>query len=227
MSVCELNFKLDPTAVTRLKSLMENHGIQRAGFFSNYFEQREAAGSFILSRDGGVVTLSIDEKSVETGNTESVKSLSSFGTFHTHPQEAYVRHGVCLTYPSKDDYYSIFYNHIRDEASFHILASVEGLYLISLSERILQTPRERLLTSEENMAVHEQRIYKLYRRTYPLTRHTRLCSATGIKEYIKEMNDVTPSYFTVDFLTWEQAESPENVLKIYYKADSDGACRFK
>lgn len=217
-SHCKLVFILDKSAIILLKELVHNHKVLRMGFLSNYFEQREISGAFkIIPMSPGRVKLIVDKSTLQSGEKESCESLPSFASFHTHPKEAYVTHNVCFTYPSKDDFYSIFYNYVNSRSSIHILSSPEGLYLISLSDEILNNNK---LMEEHPMEYYEKQIHDLYRKKYPFNGDS---ACSSIHTYINEINTIKPCYFVVQFINWENAGLE---YTIYYKRNDDGLCLF-
>ncbi len=56
---------------------------------------------------------------------------------HTHPPKAYKTYNTVIGYPSKSDYMTVLENIFKNNQLFHILITMEGLYIIQLSEKAL------------------------------------------------------------------------------------------
>jgi len=81
-----------------------------------------------------------DNKAIKynVGKAESVIYPIGCCSFHSHPIAAYVNHKVLIGPPSGNDYVG-FYSGLKDYFNqFHMIVSIEGIYLISLSQEILQ-----------------------------------------------------------------------------------------
>jgi hypothetical protein len=105
--------------------------------------QCEVAGAFKVSKIGkGYISLKINPKTVIMGDIDTVEMVKGYGTFHTHPRELYTKYGVSLGWPSGQDYYGFHLALDRYKIKFHIVATLEGVYVI---QSVKKTP----ITSEE------------------------------------------------------------------------------
>lgn len=66
-------------------------------------------------------------------------------SFHSHPISLYLKFNVCIGPPSGTDIYFLLFNALKYFGRFTMVTSIEGLYIISLSEHYLKT----LLTKED------------------------------------------------------------------------------
>lgn len=98
--------------------------------------QKEIAGSFFISKTSSNLThyLEVDRKSIVTGSEEGVELSGSLYNFHSHPIEAYNKYKVKLGWPSAQDYIGFLASNINYDTILHIVSSLEGYYIISLSE---------------------------------------------------------------------------------------------
>jgi hypothetical protein len=71
--------------------------------FGNTVEQRELSGAFtITSENLDNYVIDVDESSVQRGDKESVGYVEAFGTFHTHPYDAYEKYEYDYAYYAYD-----------------------------------------------------------------------------------------------------------------------------
>ena len=66
-------------------------------------------------------------------------------SFHSHPISLYLKYNVCIGPPSGTDIYFLLFNALKYVGRFTMVTSIEGLYIISLSEDYLKT----FLTKED------------------------------------------------------------------------------
>lgn len=179
-------------------------------FKSNGGSQKEISGIFDLYPiNNNTLYVDIDEKSVSTGETESVKHNETVGSFHTHPLDAYVKYDVCVAFPSADDYFTTMYIYASGYGSFHITSTVEGLYIITIKKSFMKKKRKEIM---ENFQKYKEDIEDIYGKDYPI------CDPKGdnmsfwkkyIKTYLNSINKL--KYFKVQFVFWKDAHKPINI----------------
>jgi hypothetical protein len=174
--------------------------------FGNKMEQRELSGAFVItSIIDNVYTIDVDESSVQRGDKESVGYVNAFGTFHTHPYDAYEKYNVCIAWPSADDFLSFYYMYGLCYSGFHIVSTLEGIYVISLKkyispEKVIKTFSKRKNNLEYNHGVD-----------YPETEYNcdiekGTVNYSKIKKYVKRMNK--KGKFNLVFVKWENCDQP-------------------
>ena len=102
--------------------------------------QKEVGGAFMLDNpklqgDGTMIwDITVDKsRGLNVTHEESVEMKIGRYNFHTHPREAYGRHGVPIGYPSGADYFAFFFATFTNHTVFHCVIALEGVYTISLS----------------------------------------------------------------------------------------------
>lgn len=97
--------------------------------------QKEIAGCLLTSIIDKNLTyhLDVDLDSIVYGEEEGVEIIGGLYNFHSHPQEAYDRHDIKLGWPSAQDYIGFLGSSIKYNTILHIVSSLEGFYVISLS----------------------------------------------------------------------------------------------
>lgn len=97
--------------------------------------QKEVAGILLAGKVDADLTyhLEVDRDSIVSGKEEGVEIIKGLYNFHSHPQEAYERHNVKLGWPSCQDYIGFMGSLIMYGTILHIVVSLEGFYVISLS----------------------------------------------------------------------------------------------
>lgn len=98
-------------------------------------QPREYSGCLNLTtvNEQGVYIVEINKKSVTQGNDDSVDSLCCMYSYHTHPRIAYKKYNVKWAWPSVDDYRAFLELNVLYSAIFHIVASIEGAYIIYIN----------------------------------------------------------------------------------------------
>jgi len=181
--------------------------------FGDTQEQREISGKFtFISLNGNTYNVDVDEKSIRKGDKESASYVDSFGTFHTHPYDAYEKHNVCIAWPSADDYLAFLYMYGLCLSGFHVVSTLEGIYLISLKKYI--SPQKVLTKYFKNKKTKENIEYQ-HGEDYPET--DKYCNIENgkinmkkIKKYVRKINNM--GKFNLVFATWEECKNPIRLL---------------
>jgi hypothetical protein len=140
---CTLSAKLDASAVRYLR-ISTNAGstINENGTIT----QKEIAGKLHVDHvtDDLTQVLAIDYQSIQTGDEEQVNVIDGLYNFHTHPVSAYESHKVLMGWPSAQDYVGYITSFLDTGTILHIVASVEGIYIISLGNYWLDSQNKEL-----------------------------------------------------------------------------------
>lgn len=123
---CYLSAKLTDRAVKVLK----NASLEKPTKGS----QKELTGELVVKDVENinhtlVYIIDIDEGSIHSGEDEDVRVSNTRYNFHSHPEEAYIRHSVKKAWPSQTDY--LGYYKLGENTIFHCVATLEGLYIMS------------------------------------------------------------------------------------------------
>ena len=130
---CRMKLCLTPDTIKHFKQLSKmgsTHNI------NGDITQKEIAGKLYVNNiDKNLIhSLAIDKTSIMSGSEESVDIAGGLYNFHSHPQEAYHKYNVKLGWPSAQDYVGFLISIIEYETILHIVVSIEGFYVISLTE---------------------------------------------------------------------------------------------
>jgi hypothetical protein len=175
--------------------------------------QKEITGKFSSTPVSETcVLITVDEQATDTGGVDEAGYFDTVASFHSHPNETYKKYNVCAAWPSVDDYVTVLAIFSEGYGAFHIVSTVEGLYVIAISDTLLKLPRE---TIREDIDKYEVSIRKNYKIDYPTE-----CSnnMSEIYKYVDEINK--KPYFTLKFVTWKDASKP---IQINFK-NTDGNC---
>ena len=131
---CEINIRFDKETEDFLKKIA-NAGVTVK---DNVRSQKEFFGHFKIlktEKRGNSITsiLKVDKTSIIAGDTENISAQASIYNFHSHPFEAYLKYRVNYAPPSSQDYKSIFILATQHNTIAHFVASVEGLYVVSVN----------------------------------------------------------------------------------------------
>lgn len=188
---CKLQLKLSKKAINYLQS------ISKLGSTINgdgNITQKEIAGRLIVGdiEDDLIHYLDVDRSSIVYGNEEEVEIIDGLYNFHSHPVEAYDRHKQMYGWPSAQDYLGFVSSSIVYDTILHIVSSVEGFYVISLSN----------FWSKNKNAIKSKNIKFILEKCSIEVETPTL--------YIEEINKVTMDdnqLFNVQFFTWNDSEA--------------------
>jgi len=128
-SVCKMKIRFSPKTVQCLKKLPD------VGFEfgkDGTLTQRELSGKFSLTNMGDYFSVNMDDNMSIGGETD-VENMTNRYNFHTHPRGAYALYKVKHGFPSAQDYKSFLKCVKEFNTAFHIIVSLEGIYVISVS----------------------------------------------------------------------------------------------
>lgn len=125
---CKLDVQLSKKAIQFLRQAYLK------GYTQVAKQQREITGEMTVTKilekqDKFIHIIDVDESSIESGNEENVDVSAARYNFHSHPNEAYIRHSVEKAWPSLTDYLGYF--KLANKTIFHCVAAREGLYVMS------------------------------------------------------------------------------------------------
>lgn len=132
-SSCSVHIQLDKKAISFLRKASKiGITLNKNGKKS----QKELTGELIVKEvikknNKFIYIIDIDEGSVRSGEEEEVDVSATRYNFHSHPQEAYIRHSVDNAWPSVTDY--LGYLQLGNNTIFHIVATLEGVYIMSFN----------------------------------------------------------------------------------------------
>jgi hypothetical protein len=194
---CVINIKINKKSIIYLHDYTTKYKFK----FDKHSEQREISGVFKLISDRqNNFILSIDDKITNTGKKEETEPHDTIGSFHTHPKDAYIKYNVCNAWPSVDDYCTFLQTYCHGYGFFHVLASIEGIYIISLSELLLEIPIKDI---EKNFSKYEKSIRDNYKYKYSECSESNKLKYEDVDAYIKDINE--KPYFVVQFYKWKNA----------------------
>jgi hypothetical protein len=188
--------------------------------FENTIEQREISGKFLLRPiNDKTLKVELDENFSGVGGKEDVNAISTIASFHTHPLEAYQRYNVCIAWPSVDDLIAFFSIYLDGYGIFHVVSTLEGLYIVTISDEMLKKDINDL---RKDYLTIEKFIKENYRFEYPVCDIKNKTSKNIWREKIEEYLAKTKNlpYFNIKFREWNDLKSP---IEINYKRDN-GNC---
>ena len=195
-TACLLTAKLSEQAVAFLKRASKS-GIVRDR--NGKPSQREMTGELVVKdvvseMDGFVYLIDIDKQSVKTGGPENVNVSATRYNFHSHPEEAYIRHSVEKAWPSVTDY--LGFHSLGEHTIFHCVATLEGIYILSFGP------------------YWANRLKKVSRRFIDKRYDIDHTSKYTPEEYVEKVNKICykrhPIY-KVLYFPWNQADTPFKV----------------
>lgn len=129
---CILRARLSEKAIQYLQQVSKiGSTINKDGFIT----QKELAGRLLAGIIDSDLTyhLEVDRSSIVSGEEEGVEIIGGLYNFHSHPREAYDRNNVQLGWPSAQDYIGFMASSLKYDTILHLVVSLEGFYVISLS----------------------------------------------------------------------------------------------
>lgn len=221
---CAMWIQVDPETCEwlRKKSIEEHTMVKDEKTGKMRRHQVEISGRFLLyqiASSPARFLVKIDKNSVKGGKEEAASSVNAIGSCHTHPYEAYVKHQVCMAWPSYDDYVVFLDIYSKGYGAFHIIGTVEGLYIITISRELQDEGREKI---QKNFKYYEKYIKEHYHTDYPSCDISRALYHPDSEEYREitqewkeQINDYVhqmnrKKYFRLQFVLWKDAVTPDH-----------------
>ena len=207
---CSINVQIDKTVKKKLSNMV--HSGKKTG--ENY---QEYSGVFsvkdIICNNGLMAyILSFNKDYMMTGDNNSVDGVDKCFTFHTHPLGEYKKIQVNYAWPSKSDIMTVYEIITSGDGVLHILATLEGLYYISINPLWANRVEELVKNCDQCLQVYEI--------PYPDNKKDPISNP---EEYIKKVNtDNAP--FQIQFRVWED-ETPVTIFSTRYVKDDVMSCK--
>ena len=189
---CESKATLTKNAQKELLDLVYNAGKKNK---KGKFLHHEIGGLLkIQKQTDNVYIIDTIKKSYITGDKNGTNVPKGKAGFHTHPAGEYERQKVLYAWPSGDDYLAILEKMIIEGCIFHIVATKEGIYVISFSPDLARASKKtmrKILKNKEPLS------YK-----FPLPSvNTSNSTPELYMSKIKNLN-----LFLVEFVNWNDVE---------------------
>lgn len=203
--VCETQMQIDKKSIKFLHYHTHHHKFTDK---NGKKRQREISGLFEMKPiTPHLVQVSIDQQRTKIGDSENAISHESVGSFHTHPYEAYKRHEVCVAFPSGEDFVTTLFLYANRIGAFHVLSSIEGIYVITFKPKFMQKYPPRKVF--KHLKKWEKYVIDRYDIGYPgcsLDRDNQAFWPRYIAKYLKKVNSM--KIFHVQFKPWNKAHEP-------------------
>jgi ribosomal protein S6E (S10) len=163
--------------------------------------QKEIGGNLVVNNivkiEGKIVyIMDIDNNSIDLGENEEVSLNGTRYNFHSHPKEAYDRHGVTKGWPSSHDY--IGFTDLV-ETIYHCVVTIEGVYVISFNKEWKGKIDKKFI--EKRYSINQS-------------------DPMSPTEYAKKINGIIykkkSPIFSVKYISWENCS---DIFTIYYSHD--------
>lgn len=192
-SQCNMLAKFTDHAISVLQHLPRHKNVEHAG---------EMKIGHSHNIDGNIIyDVDIVPHTVMKGDNEKIEVINKKYNFHTHPHEAYIRNGMKYAWPSVHDYIGFLDAATISGTIFHIVSTLEGVYIISVSEKYVNKLHK----------VEKSYIDKYYR-----------CKKNSKKSpqmYIDHINKI--GIFYVQYLSWSESQKP---FMIYFPKSKSKGC---
>ena len=196
---CNLTMKFDKATAKFLKTLSKTgHTLDKNGKLT----QKEIGGSLRLLKD----TIILKAESVTTGDKEGIDIDHDIYNFHSHPEEAYINHSTHIGWPSCQDYLGFLGSVININAIMHVVATIEGVYIMSLA-------KEWTTVTKSHLKKQTKYIRKNYNIAYK--------QAKTPAEYIDIIHSIPQRIFIITFLTWKDAIAGKRFKVDFSKTDNN------
>jgi hypothetical protein len=196
VDTCSLKIRFGKDAILYLKKLPE------VGFEFNgngVLTQRELSGKFKLTNEGGYFSVHMDEDNINSGGETEVTNMTNRYNFHTHPRGAYGMYKVRYGFPSAQDYVSFLRCVKEFDAMFHVVVSLEGVYVVNIGKDFVHSLNEV-----------GQDIYDFVGKNYDARRDVN----DTVNKYIFSINNIRhdkKQIFEVTFLDWKNISRDVNI----------------
>ena len=188
--ICNVQVKLSKPTVSFIKGLSRRGSVTK----KREIKQKELAGEMVVTKitKDNIHIIDIDSNMVY-GSGESVSYKPSKITFHTHPDEAYIKNNVHNGWPSSADYCTILKYSFNTDIIIHFVISNEGLYSITFTEEWLKHGK------------YKKEIDKLIEDHHSMEKQTTKTPAWHVNEVNKiKFNEI--KIFNVYFSKWNNIQ---------------------
>ena len=190
---CNMRVRLTDDAVRYLRDLQE---IGTTLNPDGSMTQKEIAGNLRCeSVDTNLVHyLGVDFPTLIRGEEMRVPIVPGLYNFHSHPRGAYEHTGANFAWPSPQDFVGFLTSFIEDSTILHLITSIEGVYILSMSEYCVQ-----------NKAGLSKDLATFVRKNYDFCGKTQSMTP---KKYIRLVNKIKyqgSSLFLVQYLPWDRS----------------------
>lgn len=196
--LCKGTAKFSSTATKKLRKLTKTG---KSRNHDGKITQKEMAGALTLTKiSNKKYLITLDRNRRLTGKEEEVSVAQSRFNYHSHPREAYIRHGVDIGWASGSDF-EAFIAAFKDYGTqFHCVATLEGIYVLTISPYWLKNSRD----------INVKSVKKTYEVKYPdKNENPKNYPNTG-REFVAFVNKIKykkhSPLFKVFFINWKEAE---------------------
>jgi len=193
---CELRVKLSNDSIRYLRHISKLGSTLNG---NGSITQKELAGRLIAGKIEKNLTynLDVDRNSIISGKEQAVQVVGGLYNFHSHPQEAYRNNNVKIGYPSSQDYVGFLYSVIKHNTILHIVASLEGIYIISLTS-YWASKKERLKSNKYVYSFILENYSFSYKKGTTPNSHVNVVNRIEFDNF---------PLFSVKFFSWKKANS--------------------
>jgi len=212
VDICMSKAQLSESAKGKLLDLVKNAGKMKMGKFHHH----ETGGGLVGRKADGVWQIDVVPTSYIKGEGDGTnvpkggKLALGYANFHTHPKGEYKKQKVKYAWPSGDDYLSIMEKMYKENTILHIVATMEGIYAISLSPKLADISKKNL------ESLYNSKSPLKYKRELPDIGSSKSTPST----YLKEIKNIKNPIYTVEFRSWRN-KTPFN---FYFPPDKHGSC---
>lgn len=191
--ICNITAKFTPETIDHLRKIPVQDTTEIAGAMKIVGNHKE--------HEKIIYDIEINDESIVKGDNELVEVLNDRYNFHSHPRDAYIRNGVNYAWPSSHDYIGFLKAVFYSKSVFHVVVTLEGIYIISISPEYAG--------NIEIVKYEYEYIKKLYQIPYNTFKTP--------EEYIVHVNKL--KIFNVIYMSWNNTMED---FTIYYPKTNGG-----
>ena len=197
---CEIILKISPTALTKMQRIIVENKDETKEIFGSFkiVDNRKEAGDIIH-------TIDIVDGSLKSGNTDDVSATPTIYNFHTHPISAYKMYKVKYGPPSVQDYKSIYLLCKNYQCIVHLVAALEGIYIVYLLPNITGSEKDVKRVITQNFKYDEKK--------------------TELSSYLAKINSL--NIFKVDLRSWSDPNLTMGIRIQFRKSGKWGNCKIR
>lgn len=198
---CEIILKFNDTVLGDLQHLTADSKNGKKEFFGSF----KIVDNIKDANNNIIHTLDIVPGSLISGSKDDVTAHPSVYNFHTHPVAAYKMYKVKFGPPSVQDYKSIYTLCKKHNTIVHLVASLEGIYVVYLLPDVTGSEKEILKTITKNFKYREKK--------------------TDLSSYIAVINSFR--IFSVSMLPWTSPDLVTGIHIQFTKSGEWGTCKIR
>ena len=247
---CKFKFMLDRSAILNLRLMPYlNTSGKLDNILNNNVLNNEYSGSLFIynaSQIGDDIYYKLSLETIQNdkgihfnkGNKEAVEIIPDQRTYHTHPILAYVKYKRLVGFPSGGDFAAVFLLGFNEDIQFqfHMVITIEGIYILSLSEKAVNKYNEipnikegvSWMLNNPGSLQYDPELKYDWISEYSETNNSAKDVSLEIQKFFEWLKKINDEYMygliECKFYFWKEIDKNTKFEVFYHKSDNNSYC---